>query len=115
MPGTPAKLMRTPGTSRRWQPRRRKACGGSASDCRQVPMTDRSPPMVLPQARCVPYSEGPAVLGDSGSRRGGGVLVPVKSPQKANLPATTENPLMPTPPPPPLLRSLRYQGERGLA
>ena len=63
--------------------------------------------LVLPQAR--PYLKGRPFLADSGYEgAGAGVLVPVKRPARSELDidAKTRNAL---------LRSLRYQGERGFA
>lgn len=63
--------------------------------------------LVLPQAR--PYLTALPFLADSGCEgAGAGVLVPVKRPARSELDidAKTRNAL---------LRSLRYQGERGFA
>jgi hypothetical protein len=63
--------------------------------------------LVLPQAR--PYLKDLPVLADSGYEgAGAGVLVPVKKPRRGELDINTRTRNA-------LLRSLRYQGERGFA
>jgi hypothetical protein len=63
--------------------------------------------MVLPQAR--PYLKKLPILADSGYEgAGAGVLVPVKKPARGELDINTRTRNA-------LLRSLRYQGERGFA
>ena len=63
--------------------------------------------LVLPQAR--PYLKDLPFLADSGYEgAGAGVLVPVKKPAKGELDPDTKTRNA-------LLRSLRYQGERGFA
>jgi DDE superfamily endonuclease len=63
--------------------------------------------LVLPQAR--PYLKDLPFLADSGYEgAGGGVLVPVKKPARGELDPDTKTRNA-------LLRSLRYQGERGFA
>jgi hypothetical protein len=63
--------------------------------------------LVLPQAR--PYLKDLPLLADSGYEgAGAGVLVPVKKPARGELDINTKTRNA-------LLRSLRYQGERGFA
>lgn len=63
--------------------------------------------LVLPEAR--PYLKDLPILADSGYEgAGGGVLVPVKKPRRGELCIDTRTRNA-------LLRSLRYQGERGFA
>jgi hypothetical protein len=63
--------------------------------------------LVLPEAR--PYLKDLPILADSGYEGGGaGVLVPVKKPRRGELDIDTKTRNA-------LLRSLRYQGERGFA
>ena len=63
--------------------------------------------LVLPQAR--PYLKDLPFLADSGYEgAGAGVLVPVKKPARGELDINTKTRNA-------LLRSLRYQGERGFA
>ena len=63
--------------------------------------------LVVPQAR--PYLKKLPILADSGHEgAGAGVLVPVKKPTRGELDIDTKTRNT-------LLRSLRYQGERGFA
>ena len=63
--------------------------------------------LVLPEAR--PYRKDLPILADSGYEgAGAGVLVPVKKPRRGELDVDTKTRNA-------LLRSLRYQGERGFA
>ena len=62
--------------------------------------------LVLPEAR--PYLKDLPFLADSGYEGGAGVHVPVKKPARGELDIDTKTRNA-------LLRSLRYQGERGFA
>ena len=75
----------------------RRGCNATASGSK----------VVLPQAR--PYLKALPFLADSGYKGAGAdVLVPVRKPARGELEIDVENPNA-------LLRSLRYQGERGFA
>jgi len=107
MPGTPARRMSPPGTCRRWPPRAAvplwisDVLPGSTHD------VTAARELVLPQAR--PYLKDLPFLADSGYEgAGAGVHVPVRKPARGELDIDTKTRNA-------LLRSLRYQGERGFA
>jgi hypothetical protein len=105
MPGTPARRTIRPGTCRPRHPRTACRCGSPVSCPGSTHDLTAACEPVLPEAR--PYLKDLPFLADSGYEGvGAGVLVPVKKPARGELDIDTKTRNA-------LLRSLRYQGERG--
>jgi hypothetical protein len=99
--------MSPPGTCRHWP--RPAACHCGSADVLPGSIHDLTAAreLVLPDAR--PYLKDLPILADSGYEgAGAGVHVPVKRPARGELDIDTRTRNA-------LLRSLRYQGERGFA